>query len=96
MAANHQAIAAGGKAPHATGRAVTINAVSTQVWIALATFVLVAIAKKTFKLEGSLYSILRILSVTLFEKEPINQVLTAREDLISNPHDEKQLILFDF
>jgi hypothetical protein len=74
----------------------SFNAVSTQVWIALATFVLVAIAKKTFKLEGSLYSILQILSVTLFEKEPINQVLTAREDVIAIPHDEKQLILFDF
>jgi hypothetical protein len=74
----------------------SFNAVSTQVWIALATFVLVAIAKKELKLEGSLYSILQILSVTLFEKTPINEVLSAREGLLSIPHDANQLTLFDF
>ena len=54
----------------------TFNAVSTQVWIALATFVLVAIAKKELKLDSSLYTILQMLSLTLFEKRPINEALT--------------------
>jgi hypothetical protein len=74
----------------------TFNAVSTQVWIALATFVLVAIAKKELKLEISLYSILQILSMTLFDKAPINQVLRAHEALIDTTRDAKQLNLFDF
>jgi hypothetical protein len=74
----------------------SFNAVSTQVWIALATFVLVAIAKKELKFEGSLYSILQILSVTLFEKTPINEVLRACEGLNPTPLDANQLTLFDF
>jgi hypothetical protein len=74
----------------------TFNAVSTQLWIALATFVLVAIAKKELKLDGSLYSILQILSVTLFQKTPINEVLSAHEGLICDPHDANQLTLFNF
>lgn len=54
----------------------TPNAVNTQIWIALAIFVLVVIVKKELELDLSLYSILQILSVTLFEKEAMNQVLT--------------------
>jgi len=52
------------------------NAVKTQVWIAIAVYVLVAIVKKRLKAEASLYTILQILSLTLFEKTPINQLLT--------------------
>ncbi len=74
----------------------SLNAVNTQVWIALAVFVLVAIVKKELKLEQSLYTILQILSITLFEKEPINQVLIDHQDLIHNPDDPNQLKLFDF
>ena len=74
----------------------TFNAVTTQIWIALATFVLVAIAKKALNLEGSLYSILQILSVTLFEKVPINEVLSAHEALFSPTSHDNQLSLFDF
>ncbi len=71
------------------------NAVKTQIWIAISTYLLVAIAKKRLKLEMSLYTILQILSVTLFEKAPILQVLTIN----SYKHDDgescKQLKLFD-
>jgi hypothetical protein len=74
----------------------TFNAVTTQIWIALATFVLVAIAKKVLHLEGSLYSILQILSVTLFEKAPIHQVLSANAALIPDSVDANQLTLFNF
>ena len=67
----------------------TENAVKTQIWIAISVYVLVAIVKKTLNLHQSLYTILQILSVTLFEKEPIYQVLsninhTNQTDLTSN------------
>jgi hypothetical protein len=52
------------------------NAVKTQVWIAVSVYVLVAIIKKRLKLVHSLYTILQILSISLFEKEPLAQVLT--------------------
>jgi hypothetical protein len=52
------------------------NAVKTQIWIAISVYVLVAIIKKQLKLDMSLYTILQIFSITLFEKMPILQVLT--------------------
>src|ERR1700758_5611597 len=55
------------------------NAVKTQIWIAVSVYVLVAIIKKRLALDASLYTLLQILSVTLFEKIPIHQAL-ARDD----------------
>jgi chromate transport protein ChrA len=52
------------------------NAVKTQIWIAIAVYVLVAIVKKRLNIQHSLYMILQVLSVTAFEKAPITQVLT--------------------
>ena len=52
------------------------NAVKTQVWIAICTYVLVAIIKKERKVDLSLHEILQILSVSLFEKTPINKALS--------------------
>jgi hypothetical protein len=72
------------------------NAVKTQIWIAVAIYVLVAIVRKELKLEQSLYTILQILSVTLFHKEPINQVLTDSQYTVEYPADPNQLILFNF
>ena len=72
------------------------NAVKTQIWIAVSVYVLVAIVRKRLGLEASLYQILQILSVTLFEKTPILQAFQApdsQNDLAENPN---QLILFDF
>lgn len=71
------------------------NAVKTQVWIAIAGYVLVAILKKRLKSEASLYTILQILSLTLFEKVSLNQLVTN-----TNPNTEEsdmanQLNLFD-
>jgi IS4 transposase len=57
----------------------TENAVKTQIWIAISTYVLVAIMKKRMKIDLSLYTILQILSITLFEKKPLLQVLTASD-----------------
>ena len=57
------------------------NAVKTQIWIAVCTYVLIAIVKKRLKLSHSLYEILQILSLTMFETIPINQLLpTAPSD----------------
>jgi hypothetical protein len=55
----------------------TENAVKTQIWIAISVYVLVAIVKKTLNLDQSLYTILQILSVTLFEKTPILRALAS-------------------
>ena len=55
------------------------NAVKTQIWIAISVYVLVAIIKKQLKLDLSLYTILQIFSITLFEKMPILQALTETD-----------------
>jgi transposase len=55
------------------------NAVKTQIWIAVSTYVLVAIMKKRLKIDLTLYTILQILSITLFEKMPILEALTAND-----------------
>ncbi|MFM8463165.1 MAG: transposase, partial [Burkholderiaceae bacterium] len=54
----------------------TENAVKTQIWIAVCTYVLIAIAKKRLQLPHSLHEILQILSLTMFEATPINQLLS--------------------
>ena len=71
------------------------NAVKTQVWIAISVYVLVAILKRELKVERSLSEILQILSLTLFEKTPIFEALTAQN--VPNPENTnlKQLRLFD-
>jgi transposase len=72
------------------------NAVKTQVWIAVSVYVLVAIVKKRMKLEDmSLYTILQILSVTLFEKELLLQVLRSSGYNNLTPYGPKQLKLFE-
>ncbi len=74
----------------------TENAVKTQIWIAVSVYVLVAIVRKQLGLEASLYQILQILSVTLFEKVPILQAFQAPDSQDDLADDGKQLILFDF
>jgi hypothetical protein len=72
------------------------NAVKTQIWIAVSTYVLVAILRKRLQLEYPLYQILQILSLLLFEKVPVSQALTEihpQDDLIA---DAKLQIPFDF
>jgi hypothetical protein len=72
------------------------NAVKTQIWIAVSVYVLVAIIRKQLGLESSLYQILQIFSVTLFEKVPILQAFQASESQSDLTHPGNQLILFDF
>ena len=70
------------------------NAVKTQIWIAISVYVLIAIVKKRFGLEASLYTILQILSLTLFEKMPLDQLLNNQALQTLDPADDKQLNLF--
>jgi len=71
------------------------NAVKTQIWIAISVYVLVAIVRKRLRLESSLYQILQILSLTLFEKEPILQVIQASDEEPNTMRNPNQLILFE-
>jgi hypothetical protein len=71
------------------------NAVKIQIWTAMATYALIAIAKKRFDLEHSLYTILQILSTSLFEKTPVQLVFQRYDHEISNRADSKQLSLFE-
>jgi len=72
------------------------NAVKTQIWIAVSTYVLVAILKKQLALPHSLYTILQILSVTPFEKIPILEVFSEADHQNANSEFANQLLLFDF
>ena len=71
------------------------NAVKVQIWTAIATYLLVAIMKKDFKLEQSLYTILQVLSVSLFEKMPILEAFSKYYLLAQDEQNCKQLSLFD-
>jgi hypothetical protein len=69
------------------------NAVKTQIWIALCTYVLIAIAKKRLQLPHGLYEILQILSLTMFETTPINQLLTPTRTNSDRDFEHSQLSL---
>ena len=71
------------------------NAVKTQIWIAVAVYVLIAIAKKRLPLDQSLYTILQVLSVTIFEKTPILQAFCDWDYRSENTTICNQLPLFD-
>ena len=73
----------------------SVNAVKTQVWIAISVYVLVAILKKRLGLPQSLYTILQVLSLTLFEKTPIQQALAQLPDSGAEGEACNQLSLFD-
>jgi hypothetical protein len=67
--------------------------VKSQVWIAVATYVLVAIVRKRLKLDLSLHAMLQVLSVTPFEKIPLIQLFSDIEEEPKMTHDANQLIL---
>ena len=72
------------------------NAVKTQIWIAVSVYVLVAIVKKRLALDASLYTLLQILSVTLFEKMPIHQALAQDNSKRDTSQITNQLNLFAY
>jgi Transposase DDE domain/Domain of unknown function (DUF4372) len=74
----------------------TENAVKIQIWIAVSVYVLVAIVRKRLGLEATLYQILQVLSITLFEKTPIQRALQACDSQNESLDSGNQLILFDF
>jgi hypothetical protein len=72
------------------------NAVKTQIWCAVSTYVLIAIIKKELKLDASLYTLLQILSVSVFEKTPILWAFRPEDHGMAQPANDKQLNLFGF
>jgi hypothetical protein len=72
------------------------NAVKTQIWIAVCVYVLIAIVKKRLSLEPRLYTILQLLSVTAFEKMPLDQLLRQTEAAYQPDRADKQLNLFGY
>ena len=73
----------------------TENAVKTQIWIAISVYVLVAIVKKRLNTEASLYKILQILSLALFEKTPLNQLVKNYDTQLDMHDNDNQMNLFD-
>jgi hypothetical protein len=73
----------------------TANAVKTQIWIAITVYVLVAIIKKRLNTDASLYTILQILSLTLFEKTPLDQLVKNMEPQIEIQSNDNQMNLFN-
>ena len=71
------------------------NAVKSQIWIAVSVYVLVAIVKKRLKIAASLYEILQILSLTMFEKTPLDQLLNRSVEDAILTDTSNQLILFN-
>ena len=72
------------------------NAVKTQIWIAVSVYVLVAIVKKRLELDALLYTLLQVLSISLFEKMPLHQALAGEENRCDLPQMTNQLNLFAF
>lgn len=73
----------------------TLNAVKIQIWIAISVYVIVLIVKKKLKIEQSIYEILQILSINIFDKEPINQLLDNPNLQYFKEQNYNQLKLFD-
>ena len=72
------------------------NAVKTQIWCALATYVLIAIVKKELQLDASLYTWLQILSVSVFEKTQLQHAFADIDNISEQTNLNNQLNLFDF
>ena len=73
----------------------SLNAVKTQIWIAVSVYVLVAIVRKRLAPERNLYTLLQILSLSLFEKRPILQAFSRVDYNDANDKNDNQLCLFD-
>jgi IS4 transposase len=74
----------------------SINAVKSQIWVALCTYLLVAITKKRLDIQCSLYTFLQILEVNLFEKKPISSLIAEALKQYPEPPDCNQLNLFNY
>jgi transposase len=74
----------------------SINAVKTQIWTAMATYLLIAILKKQLHLESELHTLLQVFSLTLFEKIPVFEAVSHDFCTLPEDDDRRQLTLFDF
>lgn len=74
---------------------ISQNAVKTQIWIAISVYVLIAIVKKRLNLNASLYELLQILSLTMFERTPLDQLFTSSAHASTDPQSLNQLTLFE-
>ena len=74
----------------------SVNAVKTQLWIALCVYLLVAIVEKELKIDRSMGEILQILSLSLFEKTPLLQAFSQETTNMRETTPPNQLLLFDF
>lgn len=74
----------------------SINAVKSQIWVALCMYLLVAIAKRQLGIQCTLYTFLQILEVNLFGKKPISSLVAEALKQIQDPHEINQLNLFDY
>lgn len=72
------------------------NAVKTQIWVAVCTYLMVAIVKKRLNIERSMYEILQILSITIFEKTPMNTLFSDFDLRDIETYTQKQLSLLEF
>ncbi len=72
------------------------NAVKSQIWIAVSVYVLVAIVKKRLNMDASIHKLLQILSVTQFEKMPLQEALSSTEHISNDDDPNKQLNLLGF
>jgi hypothetical protein len=74
----------------------SVNAVKIQVWVAISVYVMVAVLKKKLEIDRSLYEILQVLSITLFEELPIYKALTETPHSFGEEQSHNQLTFFDF
>jgi hypothetical protein len=74
----------------------SLNAVKIQIYSAISVYVMIAIMKKKLNITESLYTILQILSINIFSKVFINQLLTKNNNTNGNSYPANQLFLFDF
>ena len=72
------------------------NAVKSQIWVAISVYVLIAIIRKRLHIEENLHTILQILSLTMFEKMPLKQLLNTSTRLVPAVSENKQLNFFSF
>ncbi len=71
------------------------NAVKRQIWIAISVYVPIAIIKKRLELKTDLYTILQVLSLTLFKKSPLEQIFTEGDSIVQHDNNPNQMNLFD-
>ena len=88
-------VSQGWKPPGNPARFTAENAVKTQIWIAVTVYVLVAVLRKRLGIAADLYTILQVLSLTLFEKMPILNLFSDIDYSLSNLENCSQLTLFE-